>query len=505
MALTLPSYADILSIILSVYRTQLTATVAGTAVPPDLDPGSVLHALATATATALDAFYGQLDAADSGLRLSSAVGPDLDAIGDLTGTKRKPELPATVAIAANRYVASATPVIVAAGRRLTVQTPSGATIGVLTQQDPTLPTGQAGVIASGATQGYVLAQAMAGTGASGNVGAGSLVSPGDAFPGVDYFTIPVVATPAAPVVATVGTAGATAYPYQAVARGRQGTTTPGAVTTLMTGNATLSGTNYNTITVPNQGDGTQGNALGYDILKNVGTSGAPTWQLLASTVAPTNSVNDTGQATTLYPYPTIYTANAGQGGVDPEPDDGAPGYRQRIPLAAAATAGATLLAAQAAAARVVGVTNAYATNGVQPGTGTVLYTAPATPAPAAVDSAVRAAVAVAVPFTAQVMVSQLVPTPVALTYTVRVSAGVASPSGLLPAISTALSGYFSTLAPGDAVYQSSVNAAIRGVPGVLNVTNITLQAAGGALTGGDVNGAAGVLYALGALTATAGY
>jgi len=503
MALTLPSYADILSIILSVYRTQETATVTGIAVPVDISPGSPEYALATATATVLDAFYGQLDSADSGLRLASASGADLDAIGDLTGTERKPELLATVAIAANRYTTSSTPVIVAAGRKLTVQTPSGATIGVVTQQDPTLPTGQAGVIAAGATQGYVLAQAAAGTGVSGNVGAGSLVSPGDAFPGVDFFMIPVVAQPGAPVVATVGTTGTTTDQYQAVARGRQGTTTPGAVTTLTTGNATLSGTNYNAITVPNQGDGTQGNALGYDILKNVGTSANPSWQLLGATVAPGNSVNDTGQATTTYPYPTTYTANSGAGGVDPEPDDGAPGYRQRIPTNVAAQAGATLAAVQAAMDNVVGVTAAFVLDGAAAGTATATYTAPLVPAPALVQSAVAAAVLASKPLGVQIAApSQVVPTATAVTYTVTALPGVTNKSNLITPIYNALVAYFNGQTPGYPVYWSAVSGAIYSVPGVASVVSLTLQPAGGSVYSGDIAGSAGRLYALGSVSPT---
>jgi len=503
MALTLPSYMDILNVVLSVYRTLPPAIVAGTPVPPDTDPGSVFYALAVATATVVDGLYGVVEDSDSDLRLATAVGVDLEALGALTGTKRKPEVLATIALASTRYVASPTPVIVAAKRRVIIQTRGGTTVNAITQQDPTLPSGQAGVIAAGAMQGYLLATAVDGTGASGNVGAGSVVQPGDAFPGVDVFTIPLVATPPAPLVATVGAVGTTTYPYQAVARGRQGTTLPSATGQTTTGNAMLSSTNYTTITVPNAGDGTTGNALGYDILKNVGTSLNPTWQLLGSTVSPANTLNDTGQATTIYPYPTTYTANVGVGGVDPEPDDGAPGLRQRIPANVAAQAGATLAAMQAAINNVAGVAACFVTDGATAGTATVLWTASTVPAPAAVAAAVAAAALAAKPVGVQIgALSQIVPTAVQVTYTVTALPSVTNKSSLVTPIQNALIAFFNGQTPGYPVYWSAVSGAIYAVSGVQSIVSLTLQPAGGSVYSSDVPGAIGRLYSLGSISAT---
>ncbi len=55
-------------------------------------------------------------------------------------------------------------------------------------------------------------------------------------------------SPAQPTVATVGTAGATSYSYVVTALDGTGETLPSTVRTIATGNATLTGVNYNTIT-----------------------------------------------------------------------------------------------------------------------------------------------------------------------------------------------------------------------------------------------------------------
>lgn len=100
-------------------------------------------------------------------------------------------------------------------------------------------------------------------------------------------------TPSAPSVSTVGATGSSSYTYYVVAKDRNGfQTVASSGTTISTGNATLSASNYNTISwtaVPG--------AVYYDVLK--GTTGTALATGLTAT-----TVNDTGQATTGYTAPT---------------------------------------------------------------------------------------------------------------------------------------------------------------------------------------------------------
>ncbi len=99
-------------------------------------------------------------------------------------------------------------------------------------------------------------------------------------------------SPAQPTVATVGTAGTTSYSYVVSALDGTGETLPSTVRTIATGNATLTGVNYNTITwvqVPG--------AVQYKIYRTA-SAGTPASTGLISTVtsANTTSFNDTGIA-----------------------------------------------------------------------------------------------------------------------------------------------------------------------------------------------------------------
>src|SRR5487761_1231979 len=96
-------------------------------------------------------------------------------------------------------------------------------------------------------------------------------------------------------VTNVGTAGSTTYSYYIVAHNVNGKTVPGPVGTTTTGNATLSTTNYNTISWT-----AVANATCYDVLKTNTTTS------LATCITGT-SVNDTGQSTTAYTPVTTNT------------------------------------------------------------------------------------------------------------------------------------------------------------------------------------------------------
>jgi hypothetical protein len=110
-------------------------------------------------------------------------------------------------------------------------------------------------------------------------------------------TVSALSTPAAPTITVVGTAGSTSYWYKWVAAVGLGTggnvfeTAPSTATQITTGNATLNGTNYNTITgTPVDG------ASSYILLKS--TDGVTYAKLASGLVTPT--YNDQGASTTAF-------------------------------------------------------------------------------------------------------------------------------------------------------------------------------------------------------------
>ena len=109
--------------------------------------------------------------------------------------------------------------------------------------------------------------------------------------------------PAAPTIAQVGTVGATAYDYVVAALTATGSTQASAVGSTSTGNATLSATDYNTITWTAVAD-----ATGYVVY---GRSGTALTELGSTTTALT--LDDTGQALGTAAAPTANTT-AGAGG-----------------------------------------------------------------------------------------------------------------------------------------------------------------------------------------------
>lgn len=105
---------------------------------------------------------------------------------------------------------------------------------------------------------------------------------------------PQLATPAAPTVTPQGTTGATPYQYRVAALDAHGTTAASAIGVTATGNAALSGTNFNRITwaaIPN--------ATGYAIY---GREDGGTDELIA-TVGAVTQYDDTGAATPSGVYP----------------------------------------------------------------------------------------------------------------------------------------------------------------------------------------------------------
>ena len=109
-----------------------------------------------------------------------------------------------------------------------------------------------------------------------------------------------LATPGSITVTNVGTAGATTYTYVLVALSGTGVTPAGAASSTATGNATLDGTNYNTLAWTQVAG-----ATGYRVYRTVGGA---TQGLIATIAAGTTvTVNDTGLAGGGETAPTVNT------------------------------------------------------------------------------------------------------------------------------------------------------------------------------------------------------
>lgn len=107
--------------------------------------------------------------------------------------------------------------------------------------------------------------------------------------------------PAAPTVAVVGTAGTTSYSYALVAQYATGDSVQSPATTITTGNATLSSSNYNQVTLP----ALPGGATGWRVLRTAG--GASQGQLASGLAAGT--YNDQGGTASAYTATGQWTTN----------------------------------------------------------------------------------------------------------------------------------------------------------------------------------------------------
>ncbi len=106
----------------------------------------------------------------------------------------------------------------------------------------------------------------------------------------------VVAPPGAPTVATAGAAGTSSYSYAVSAVDNNGAETEvGTTTSITTGNSTLSGTNYNVITLPALPAGAVSLNL-YRISNNGGVVAGK----IGIGLAPGSVINDTGQSSIPY-------------------------------------------------------------------------------------------------------------------------------------------------------------------------------------------------------------
>jgi hypothetical protein len=99
-------------------------------------------------------------------------------------------------------------------------------------------------------------------------------------------TLTQLGSPGAPAVSNIGTAGATTYTYACAASDGLNLTLPSAGTSTTTGNATLSGSNYNQVTCPF--------LAGLVVNMNIYRTAGGTAQGLIGTVPNNGTLNDTG-------------------------------------------------------------------------------------------------------------------------------------------------------------------------------------------------------------------
>ncbi len=101
--------------------------------------------------------------------------------------------------------------------------------------------------------------------------------------------VPQVATPSAPAVTNIGSAGSTHYSYYVVAHNGIGTTPHSTATVTTTGNATLDGSNYNRITTV-----VATGVLYYDVFRSASSGTPSSTGNISLGVTPGAVVNDTG-------------------------------------------------------------------------------------------------------------------------------------------------------------------------------------------------------------------
>jgi len=129
---------------------------------------------------------------------------------------------------------------------------------------------------------------------------------GENFTGL--LTVSQIATPSAPTITAVGTTGATTYYYFVVCHDSNGGTTLGSASGSITNaNATLSGTNYDSVawTLPT-------NAVNCDILRNTANTITGAQSITGGLAVKTSPTLDESNTTSVYTVPTRNTTGDGQ-------------------------------------------------------------------------------------------------------------------------------------------------------------------------------------------------
>jgi uncharacterized phage protein gp47/JayE len=176
--------------------------------------------------------------------------------------------------------------------------------------------------------------------------------------------------------------------------------------------------------------------------------------------------------------------------VDLEPDDGNPGFRQRIPTVLQAVAKSTNPAIIAAVAAVTGVTRVFGSDNATPGIFDLYYVGNVYPLPSTAQTAIATAYTAYKAAGIKVNPHEVQLTAVTVHYTFAALSGVDAGSLIIP-INSAINAYFATLSLGDPVRWSGVSQAISNVPGVAAVNSVILN---GDPANMDVAGVAGTLY-----------
>ena len=508
MPYTPPAYDALVSQLVALAQSKAQVSVGGVAGQPDLTEGSDILTQIESQAFLADFFNAALAQFYVDHDFDQALGA---ALANLLAPRGLRPLPAGYAIApvlCGRNAQSATlgqPIVIPAaipatattagqtGYRFLAADQTGAyTIAFQAMQNPYLPVGQAGVIPAGASATWVLALAEV-AGSAGNVAAGAIRGIGSAvLAGLDTVSNPPVSSTAAPTIGQGGTPGAATNQYAVVARGQQGRALMSAAGTTTTAPAVLTAINFNSVSWQ-----PVDNASGYDVLTLVGAS----WMLLGAVGQSTTSLNDTGQTPQAYSVPLVADANAGAGGTDAESDTA---FRARaLANATVGGGGGSDGALVAAALGIAGVTAAFVVDNPTAGTCTLSYVAQPNPFPPLLAQQLGVQVDQAAAAGAMTTVQQLMPTPVAVAYTYVPTRN--APATTISNVNAVIAAYFGTLAPGQAVRDSALAAAMQAVVGVDHVVSRTYTVTGGGVyTNADTAGQSGILYSAGPLTVTTG-
>lgn len=510
MPYTPPTYDNLVSQLVALAQAKPQVSVGGVPGQPDLTEGSDILTQIESQAFLADFFNAALAQFYVDHDFDQATGA---ALANLLAPRGLRPVPAGYAIApvlCGRNAASATlgqPVVIPAAlpatpttagqtgyRFLAVDQTGALTIAFQAMQNPYLPVGQAGVIPAGASATWVLALAEV-AGSAGNVAAGAIRGIGSAvLAGLDTVSNPPVSSTAAPTIGQGGTPGAATNQYAVVARGQQGRALMSAAGTTTTAPAVLTAVNYNAVTWQ-----PVDNASGYDVLTLVGAS----WMLLGAVAQSTTSLNDTGQTPQAYALPTINDANAGAGGTDAESDTAFRARTLATATAGGGGGGGSDGALVTAALGIAGVTAAFVVDNPTAGTCTLSYVAQPNPFPPLLAQQLGAQVDQAAAAGAVTTCQQLTPTPVAVAYTYVPTRN--APATVIANLNAVVTAYLGTLAPGQAVRDSALAAAMQAVPGVDHIVSRTYTVTGGGVyTNADVVGQSGILYSAGPLTVTTG-
>jgi hypothetical protein len=509
------SYTDWINLITAITASSINITDQyGNAIQPNFRVGGIFYTLEQILAITLEAFCQQLATVDAAHRLSSAVGTDLDEIGNITNKHRKGGTYAVIPIKYSRSSAAPSDYTIPTTAVLLARDSSGnASIQLTPLQGIDQPGGVSAILPTGSTSVWGWAS-PAFTGVLGNIAAGTVVTLGSTgIVGVESVSNPIIARPPAPSLARFGANNGVTRHYSVVVHGLTGTTTQSPVATDSSGPTILDGSNFYIITLDPIDD-----AVSYDWLRQ----DAGVWKVIGNTTAAT--ISDIGLSGNDYVLPTSNTANMGIGGEEPEDDEP---YRERIPLTLEENAGSTVAAIKATLEDIVGVKKAFVTDAVLAGGGgapppgqirinilpvtSPIHTGTAGDLGSLIDTGIRESKAAGI----VASWSEIIPQIVGVTYQLTVTSGTAAQIGsALSDANNAIVAYFDTLSPNQPAYNASVihavqdalsnNDTIKSTGASAAVTSVVFAANSTTYTNTGIPPLSGVLYATntGSISAT---